>query len=113
MWIVVMDDVDFQHVQDNKMSPAHVESFRTALKALHEQGLVRSDLRELNILLMQKQVMLIDFDWCGPEDVTTHPTDINTAKISWADGAGSGLRLRKMHDAFQLKHLTGQDPERV
>jgi serine/threonine protein kinase len=111
MWVVVMDYIDGQYMRDHKITnPEHVKSFRSALKSLHSRGLVHGDLREPNILLVREQVMLVDFDWCGPDDVARYPTDINTKSgIPWAYGVGPGLRLRKAHDEFQFKRLTEQD----
>jgi tRNA A-37 threonylcarbamoyl transferase component Bud32 len=57
--------------------PAHVQCLRTAVRALHDRGFVHGDLREPNILLVMDQVMLLDFDWCGPEGVARYPSDIS------------------------------------
>jgi hypothetical protein len=94
--------------------PVHQEAYstlRTALKILHDHGLVFGDLRRPNILVprshsgTEPKIMLVDFDWCGEDGKHHYPWDINTEGIKWANGVGPGQVMRKSHDLFMLDPL--------
>lgn len=66
---------DAQNLTRPLLSPQE-EQLHDLVKASHEQGLVRGDLREANILCNKagSQFWLIDFDWGGEADKLEYPS---------------------------------------
>lgn len=96
-------------------SEVQIGKLRTAVTLLHRNGLVFGDLRDPNILTDDKDtLMLIDFDWCGPEnsEEATYPSDILLLDNKFHPEVVQGGRMWKQHDAFRFKSLTGQDLDR-
>ena len=78
-----------------------------ALSCLHGNGFVHGDFRGHNILVLKEsgaiQVLLIDFDWTGPENVALYPACMNHEGIAWPQGVHVGASLRKEHDLVFLE----------
>lgn len=92
------------------LSDIQIEKLRRAVTLLHRNDLVFGDLRSPNILSDDEDnLMLIDFDWCGGEDEATYPSDILLAQNKFHPDVQKGGRLRKKHDAFRFKSLTGEE----
>jgi hypothetical protein len=92
------------------LSHCQIEKLRKAVTLLHLKGLVFGDLRSPNILSDDEDnLMLIDFDWCGEEGEATYPSDILLAGNTFHPDVQKGGRLRKEHDAFRFKSLTGEE----
>ncbi|KAF8420581.1 hypothetical protein BGX38DRAFT_1071333, partial [Terfezia claveryi] len=50
----------------------------SAITKLHESGMAHGDIREMNILVNDKNdFMLIDYDWAGIHGQVTYPRNIN------------------------------------
>ena len=88
--------------------PEHVQSLRTAVQALHGNGLVFGDLRGPNILIVEDGVRLVDFDWSGKEGVVRYPSHISM-EIEWPEGVKSGGKIEVEHDKEWFKRLTGTE----
>ena len=50
------------------------------------------------------RVVLIDFDFCGEENVARYPIELNTA-LTWPPGVGPGTVMKKEHDISMLEDL--------
>ena len=124
MFVVVMDYIDTCNMNVHEYhEPGVVKSLRTAIKLLHDRNLVFGDLREGNVLIPtlnhddddvkekadahERNVMLIDFDWCAPHDVGLYVYNLNP-DIPWAPGVSDGDVMRVEHDAWMFERLTGE-----
>ncbi|KAK7437614.1 hypothetical protein VKT23_018513 [Stygiomarasmius scandens] len=115
MLVVVMDWVTDQFFVSRMEDDEVIQSLRTAVKVLHDNGLVFGDLREPNVLVnrQEKTVKLIDFDWCGPDRSARYPITINLNTdpsfpyINWHSGTKRGGLIAKVHDAHMFYVLTG------
>jgi serine/threonine protein kinase len=76
---------------------------RKAIALLHAENLVFGDLRTPNILI-DNDVKLIDYDWCGVHQVDKYPFIIGDA-IEWASGVGPLAVMHKDHDLYMLQRL--------
>ena len=110
LYVVVMDYVEGGELWDRrKASPARVDSLRSAVKMLHDQGFVFGDLRSPNVLVEGDRAVLIDFDWCGKEGEVRYPSDILLEKAQWHPDVMQGGLIMQEHDSFQFYHLTGTE----
>lgn len=63
---------------------------------LHGDGLVFGDLRSINVVVVEKgdgemHRMLVDFDWCGRENVERYSAGLNQSEGSqWAEEVEKG-----------------------
>ncbi|KAI0268863.1 hypothetical protein BC834DRAFT_820680, partial [Gloeopeniophorella convolvens] len=87
------------------------EDVEKAVKTLHAHNIVFGDLRQPNILIVNREGdeeggMLIDFDWAAEEVQGRYPPVINdSGEIKWAPGVTAAGIMRKEHDLFMLEHL--------
>ena len=110
LYVVVMDYLEGAEMWDrSKLLPVHVDSLRTAVKILHDQGFVFGDLRSPNVLVEGDRAVLIDFDWCGKEGEVRYPSDILLEKAQWHPDVMQGGLIMQEHDSFQFYHLTGTE----
>ncbi|KAH9948020.1 hypothetical protein B0H21DRAFT_735808 [Amylocystis lapponica] len=111
MQVVVMDYVEGEEVDDVLTQPAHIESLRRALTALHANDFVFGDLRAPNVLIVDDRVVLVDFDWCGKAGEARYPSDIALgAEISmWHGRVERGGLIEKAHDEYHFRALTKED----
>ncbi|KAI0737465.1 hypothetical protein C8Q80DRAFT_324160 [Daedaleopsis nitida] len=127
-WImVVMDDVseDYTNTMHDlcareqtpvapAVPPATVRILvKEKLAELHAAGLVHGDVRSINVLVRNKEatsvppgrdVLLVDFDWAGPEGETTYPRGMNPAITRPVDSAG-GEKITSDHDIWMAEHM--------
>ncbi|GES77882.1 hypothetical protein RCL_jg29394.t1 [Rhizophagus clarus] len=79
-----------------------------AIKLLHGKNFVFADLRASNVLVFEtedtQRAMLIDFDWCGKDDVDRYPPSMNQ-DLSWPSEAKPCALLKKNHDLYWLDLL--------
>ncbi|KIY44873.1 hypothetical protein FISHEDRAFT_77093 [Fistulina hepatica ATCC 64428] len=81
------------------------EQVRTALKLLHEKGIVYGDMRSQNIMVYgDGQVKVIDFDWAGKEGEVRYPPHLNKS-LKWVDGVVSCGLIKKEHDIGMWEQL--------
>lgn len=87
------------------------EDLESALKILHDKGLVFGDLRNTNVMLTESdgimKVKLIDFDWTGIEGEERYPASLNSKLITVElapDVEKNGFMSRR-HDAYALANL--------
>ena len=108
LYVVVMDYVEGGELWDRrKASPARVDSLRSAVKMLHENGLVFGDLRRPNVLVVGDRVVLVDFDWCGKAGEARYPSDIAPNNGEWHPDVRRGGLITREHDNFHFHLLTG------
>ncbi|RPD73617.1 hypothetical protein L226DRAFT_572275 [Lentinus tigrinus ALCF2SS1-7] len=110
MWVVVMDYVVGKEATGVLQDPAHIASLESAITALHGNGFVFGDLRRPNVLLVGDRVVLIDFDWCGEDGKARYPSDIlleDAAKV-WHSSVERGGLIKKVHDRYHFRALTGK-----
>ena len=68
---------------------------RSALKLLHDSGLVFGDLRPPNVMLTKTgKVKLIDFNWAGEEDQAKYPA-LMSQGIAWPEGVKALAVIRE------------------
>ena len=108
MWVVVMDYVQGQEVQDVLTDPVHIASLRAAVTRLHDHGLVFGDLRRPSLLIVEDRVMLVGFDWCGKENEARYPSDILDT-TNWHSGVQPGAPILKEHDEHFFRLITKQE----
>jgi Protein kinase domain len=77
-YIIVMDFVEGRPVVD-ALSERQFNQVVQAIQCLHSNDLVFGDLRPPNVLIVEENVMIIDFDWCGEAGVARYPATLNTA----------------------------------
>lgn len=78
-----------------------------AVTVLHENDFVFGDLRLPNIMVSEKQVHLIDFDWCANSGEGRYPVGLNDVdrEIGWHPDVKRGGVMCKEHDLFMLEKL--------
>ncbi|KAI9069720.1 hypothetical protein FKP32DRAFT_1616800 [Trametes sanguinea] len=108
MYVVVMDWIG--DTEERTMTKDDHAMLREAIALLHGRNLVFGDLREPNVLLIKGGgLMLIDFDWCGPEGTARYPRDMNEdGSIPWAEDAQAGQPIKKQHDLQMLAVLASE-----
>ena len=80
---------------------------------LHKGGFVHGDIRPINMMVHrewysitgERKLLLLDFDWAGPEDEVKYPLDVNSHSIMRHGGVCGGAGIRKEHDWFMVEHL--------
>jgi hypothetical protein len=85
------------------------EDVKSAIDLLHKENLVFADLRSPNILVYNdrdgiQRAMLVDFDWCGRENVSRYPPSLNLS-ILWPTDVKPYSLLKKTHDLYRLEKL--------
>ena len=91
--------------QPNQQLSTILELVERAINLLHEAGLVFGDLRTPNIIVHDDaSIKLVDFDWCGVDNVDKYPFTIDES-IPWAEGVGPREIMRKDHDRYMLRQL--------
>ncbi|EGN91906.1 hypothetical protein SERLA73DRAFT_118067 [Serpula lacrymans var. lacrymans S7.3] len=102
--MVVMDFIEGENAQ--KTSPAAWPldtraQIKEALANLHRKGLVFGDLRPPNIMFTRSKVILIDFDWAGPENQVRYPKGLSS-HVQWPEGARDFQLITRVHDMAML-----------
>ena len=68
----------------DRLPKSGLETMGEQLKTLHARYLVHGDIRDTNILVKndnRTQLMFIDFEWAGVEDVVRYPPYVNYTDI--------------------------------
>ena len=109
LFVVVMDYVEPALGQES--TPAHVEMLREAAKRLHDNGYVHGDIRGPNVILVdEKNLKVIDFDWSGREGSVRYPVDVNlSSDIEWHEDVRRLGRIMKEHDEHLVERFTKQE----
>ena len=90
------------------------KSITTLIEALHAEGYVHGDLRDVNIFVRVPEdnegtvisnFMLIDFDWAGPVDKTRYPVGVNRLDVYRPENARGGHRILAKDDLDMLRYL--------
>lgn len=121
--VVVMDSIpgrDLAFMMTDRLSGSDklvpetvLSDVRAALKALHQKGFVFGDLRPPNVVLCDRQasdgttvlgVLLVDFDWSGPQGQQRYPSSLNDS-VEWPQGAEPYGIIAFAHDLAMLERL--------
>ncbi|KAI9459631.1 hypothetical protein HD554DRAFT_2206982 [Boletus coccyginus] len=113
-YMVVMDRlVGYDLLADlpdtDRLPKSGLESMAEQLKTLHARRLVHGDIRDANILVQnddRTNLMLIDFEWAGVEDVVRYPPYVNYTDIERPNDARDGLPIKAVHDLAMLESIT-------
>jgi hypothetical protein len=109
MRAVVMDYQRDTHLEPSELlTAAQIDSLRKAITTLHEHNLVFGDLRRPNFFVMDDDLKLIDFDWCGEAGVDHYPSDILLEEGMWDKGVVRGGTMEKKHDEHNFRSLTDE-----
>jgi len=73
------------------------DGIKAVIECLHGGGFVFGDLRRPNIVFVDEEVKLIDFDWSGKEGEVFYPTGLSSI-VNWAKGVKSFHKIEKQHD---------------
>lgn len=119
--MVVMDLVDGEdaharYISHNQRLPDSVlNDVKRAVDIFHANNFVFGDLRAVNIMVVKdpekmegptSRGMLIDFDWCGEDGISTYPSVLNdTGDIEWHSDTVRGGVMRREHDLHMLKKM--------
>ncbi|KAI0758072.1 hypothetical protein C8Q74DRAFT_295609 [Fomes fomentarius] len=81
------------------------------LALLHQAGYVHGDVRDVNVLVRNKDappesedVQLVDWDWSGEESTTTYPYAVNP-DVQRPQDALSGMPITVEHDQWMAERL--------
>jgi tRNA A-37 threonylcarbamoyl transferase component Bud32 len=119
--MVVMEFVDnkfYKHLRfmgDERL--ALTTEVQRVVSVLHRGNFVHGDVRDVNLMVhrnwksdtQEKKVLLIDFDWAGPKDITRYPPNVNT-DIYRPEGAIDGHTVTQEHDLAMLKYIFDGPP---
>ena len=72
------------------------------LDVLKEQNYVHGDLRLPNLIVKEKCIKVLDFDWAGVEGDVYYPVNLNTYDIQWPQGVDVGKEIRSQHDRTMI-----------
>ncbi|KAI0713704.1 hypothetical protein C8Q76DRAFT_732298 [Earliella scabrosa] len=104
------DAASLEHAQQAVMN---------GLRRLHELGYVHGDVRDVNVLVRNKDapctrpdVLLVDWDWAGLESDARYPRNLNSA-VPRPAGAASGERITAAHDLWMAERLLDSWPLRM
>ncbi|KAF9526160.1 hypothetical protein CPB83DRAFT_748517, partial [Crepidotus variabilis] len=105
MLVVVMDFIEGIPLVANSLKldidpgTFKIQSLRDGLKELHNQVLVHGELSASKIVLGESGVMLLDFEYCGPERTARYPVDVDTGReMGRQEGSRRGGLIKKIHD---------------
>ncbi|CAK5281684.1 unnamed protein product [Mycena citricolor] len=105
--MIVMEYIDGKTVAQlqGRVPPEDCQQQLThMLSLLHNDGYVFGDLRWPNVMVVGKDVKLIDFDWAGKEGDATYPIHLAN-NIVWPPGATAMGKIEKEHDIHMLKSM--------
>ena len=107
-WVfVVMEKLDLLPVSRAPVQAIEIrDKVLNILNRLETARLVHGDLREGNLFWdsSNKRVVLIDFDWSGPDGAVVYPPFMNS-NIMWPPGAETNKPLRIQHDEWWVNHF--------
>lgn len=104
-WLmVVMSRVVGQAPSDGKVDKTTFEQLSAALKLLHNANLVHGDLRSNNVMVSDKGVFVVDFDWSGEHEIQRYPYFMNDT-IRWPDKVGDNATMKFEHDLEMLNRM--------
>jgi tRNA A-37 threonylcarbamoyl transferase component Bud32 len=111
MYVVIMCYVKGDHANDTSpLDKKQVEALKEAVSILHDQELVFGDLRRPNVILgkdLPKNILVVDFDWCGIEGEARYPADINMDRdgMGWHEDVKRRGLIHKEHDWHLFERL--------
>jgi len=102
-WMVIMEFF----VGSSPSSPLTSGLYKrveAGIQALHEHNFVFGDLRLPNLLVKDREVKFIDFDWCAKEGEGRYPVDLNRG-LDWPHGVEPNGAMLKTHNIAMMKKL--------
>lgn len=108
LFVVIIDYV--APATDAQWTAAHSTALREAVAALHAQDYVHGDIRRPNIILVDANLILIDFDWGGYEGRAKYPSCIflDEPSIQWHRDVTRGGAIKKDHDLHFVEKLVAR-----
>ncbi|KAJ6468738.1 hypothetical protein C8R45DRAFT_1017459 [Mycena sanguinolenta] len=106
--MIVMEYIDGRTVAqlEGKLPDDFAEQVTKIVSILHNDGYVFGDLRWPNVMVVGKEIKLIDFDWAGKQGRASYPIHL-AHNIDWPPGVTAMGKIEKEHDMYMLKSLIG------
>jgi serine/threonine protein kinase len=117
-WFMVameyLDDESYQLLLTSSVNRVDLAlEVRRVVGVLHAGGFVHGDIRDVNLMVRRKwsdadnpkNVLLVDFDWAGPEEDARYPPNVNYVDISRPDGAKDGELITQEHDQTMVDKM--------
>ncbi|KAH9966311.1 hypothetical protein BJV74DRAFT_869417 [Russula compacta] len=79
------------------------ERLESALRVIHDHGLVHGDVRWPNILVSEDDIKFVDFDHCGEVEVVRYPREWDHRQR--LEDAKEGDLIQKAHDVWMLDRI--------
>ncbi|KAJ7120950.1 hypothetical protein C8R44DRAFT_787049 [Mycena epipterygia] len=104
--MVVMEYVDGKTVAQlkGKLPEDFAQQLTEIVSVLHNNGYVFGDLRWPNVMVAERKIKLIDFDWAGKVGDAKYPIHL-ARNIVWPVGVTAMGKIEKAHDIQMLKDL--------
>ena len=84
----------------------HKEKLKKALRIIHDQGFVHSDIQWPNILVSKDEINFVDFDHCGKEGVQRYQQEWDHTHC--LEDAKEGNLMMRTHDDRMLERIFDQ-----
>jgi hypothetical protein len=121
-WIMVVMEYLEDDIYEPLLAPESSQAFfapevRRVVGVLHEGKFVHGDVRGVNLMVRRKSdmngegknVLLVDFDWAGPQATTRYPPHINR-DIYRPPGAIDGELITQEHDIAMVDDMFKAPP---
>ncbi|KAH9039480.1 hypothetical protein EDB83DRAFT_2228374 [Lactarius deliciosus] len=111
MKFITGQNAHYHRFKDSKLLPPDIlDDVKSAVRVLHDAGIVFGDLRRPNIVIdttgERDRALLVDFEWAGQDGQARYPTLLNnTGQITWATGVKRHGIMRKEHDIEMIEYL--------
>ncbi|KAH9027873.1 hypothetical protein EDB85DRAFT_2148231 [Lactarius pseudohatsudake] len=110
MKFIAGQNAHYHRFQDRELPPDILDDVKSAVRVLHDAGIVFGDLRRPNIVIDttgdRDRALLVDFEWAGHDGKARYPALLNnTGQITWATGVKRHGIMRKEHDIEMIEYL--------
>ncbi|KAH9059724.1 hypothetical protein EDB87DRAFT_1778782 [Lactarius vividus] len=110
MEFITGQNAHYHRFKDFELPPDILDDVKSAVRVLHDAGLVFGDLRRPNIVIDttgdRERALLVDFEWAGRDGQARYPALLNdTGQITWATGVKRHGIMRKEHDIETIEYL--------
>ena len=97
-YAVVMEKLNGDSILTTAVSECDIKhSLRAAVDLMHRKNYVHGDLRPQNLLIVDRSVHILDFDWADTENTATYPPELNE-NSAWHHEVRPGGKIQKAHD---------------
>ncbi|KAH9027358.1 hypothetical protein EDB84DRAFT_311712 [Lactarius hengduanensis] len=110
MKFIAGQNAHYHRFKDRELPPDILDDVNSAVRVLHDAGIVFGDLRRPNIVIDttgdRDRALLVDFEWAGQDGQARYPALLNdTGQITWATGVKRHGIMRKEHDIEMIEYL--------